>query len=169
MSERANHHKARTKKRGNKWSISWNWMQYAEDGQKTCQSMVKFSATLHTTEVNYKIPLFSLLWLVSDKGSEAPQGWIEWGNLLNLFLVTLHKLISSPTSLFPRLSLSLCPVYNHCKNTNQFGHSHEIYHRGCIYHHLYINSSVIQVTKRTWRQKETNLYSSLPVITFLKT
>lgn len=119
-------------------------MQYAEDGQKTCQSMVKFSATLHTTEVNYKIPLFSLLWLVSDKGSEAPQGWIEWGNLLDLFLVTLHKLISSPTSLFPRLSLSLCPVYNHCKNTNQFGHSHEIYHRGCIYHHLYINSSVIQ-------------------------
>lgn len=103
--ERANHHKARTKKRGNKWSISWNWMQYAEDGQKTCQSMVKFSATLHTTEVNYKIPLFSLLWLVSDKGSEAPQGWIEWGNLLDLFLVTLHKLISSPTSLFP-VSLS---------------------------------------------------------------
>lgn len=81
-------------------------MQYAEDGQKTCQSMVKFSATLHTTEVNYKIPLFSLLWLVSDKGSEAPQGWIEWGNLLDLFLVTLHKLISSPTSLFSRLSLS---------------------------------------------------------------
>lgn len=105
MSERANHHKARTKKRGNKWSISWNWMQYAEDGQKTCQSMVKFSATLHTTEVNYKIPIFSLLWLVSDKGSEAPQGWIEWGNLLDLFLVTLHKLISSPTSLFP-VSLS---------------------------------------------------------------
>lgn len=144
-------------------------MQYAEDGQKTCQSMVKFSATLHTTEVNYKIPLFSLLWLVSDKGSEAPQGWIEWGNLLDLFLVTLHKLISSPTSLFSRLSLSHYAQYIIIVRTPINLVSHEIYHRSCIYHHLYINSSVIQETKRTGRQKETNLYSSLPVITFLKT
>lgn len=122
-------------------------MQYAEDGQKTCQSMVKFSATLHTTEVNYKIPLFSLLWLVSDKGSEAPQGWIEWGNLLDLFLVTLHKLISSPTSLFPRLSLSLCPVYNHCKNTNQFGQSWNISPK------LHISPSLYKFIRHTRNQK----------------
>lgn len=75
MSERANHHKARTKKEAiNEAFPGTECSTLKMDGQKTCQSMVKFSATLHTTEVNYKIPLFSLLWLVSDKGSEAPQG-----------------------------------------------------------------------------------------------
>lgn len=85
----------------------------------------------------------------------GPDGIHRMGTLLDLYLVTHYKLISSRN-----FSLPLCPVYNYNKNPNQFGHNHEIYHWGCIspyFYELYCQTRNQRLGKQKGRE-EKNLY-----------